>query len=275
MVPYITRRDFHVGNFAAATGRHAKCRCARLTDWHTLTYFDHAFVLLFALLSPLAGFIGFRRLQRRFAAGQPIDRHQLYRNTIAAQWIMFGMLLLLWTNAGRAWETLGMGVRVDVRFLVGMLLAAAGILFLIAQLREVLRAEQSIVDNLSRQLGHLAPLVPQNGSELARFYAVSLTAGVVEEALWRGFLIWYLAQYFPLWSAVLVSTIGFGLAHAYQGAGNLLRITLVGGALAGLYLLTGSVWLPMILHAAIDLLQGRVAYEISRRSTVLAQPVSS
>jgi membrane protease YdiL (CAAX protease family) len=36
--------------------------------------------------------------------------------------------------------------------------------------------------------------------------------------------------------------------------------------LAGLYLLTGSIWLPIILHAAIDILQGRMAYEVMRRS---------
>jgi membrane protease YdiL (CAAX protease family) len=29
--------------------------------------------------------------------------------------------------------------------------------------------------------------------------------------------------------------------------------------------LTGSLWLPIILHAAVDLLQGRLAYDVLRR----------
>ena len=41
---------------------------------------------------------------------------------------------------------------------------------------------------------------------------------------------------------------------------------LVTAVFALLFLLTGSLWLPMILHAAVDILQGRAAYEIMRRS---------
>ncbi len=40
----------------------------------------------------------------------------------------------------------------------------------------------------------------------------------------------------------------------------------MGAALTGLYVLTGSLWLPIILHAAVDILQGRLLYEIMRRS---------
>jgi len=70
----------------------------------------------------------------------------------------------------------------------------------------------------------------------------------------------------PLWAAALVSTVGFGLAHAYQGLSQLPKITLVGGVFAGLYLLSGSIWLPMLLHAAVDILQGRLAYEAIHRT---------
>ena len=68
----------------------------------------------------------------------------------------------------------------------------------------------------------------QNGNELARFYGLSITAGIVEEVLWRGFLIWYLSQFMPVWGAALISTIGFGLAHAYQGLRQVPQITIVG-----------------------------------------------
>ena len=59
--------------------------------------------------------------------------------------------------------------------------------------------------------------------------------------------------------------IGFGLAHAYQGIQNLPKITIVGAIFAGLYVLSGSLWLPMVLHAAVDVLQGRAVYEALRR----------
>ena len=108
-------------------------------------------------------------------------------------------------------------------------------------------------------------LVPRNGSELARFNVLSVTAGIVEETLWRGFLIGYLGQFMPVWAAAIISAIGFGVAHGYQGLANIPRITLVAAVFAGLFVLTGSLWLSIILHAAVDLLQGRLAYDVSRR----------
>ena len=88
---------------------------------------------------------------------------------------------------------------------------------------------------------------------------------MVEETLWRGFLFWYLGQSMPIWVAAIISAVGFGLAHGYQGLANVPRVAFVGAVFSGLYLLTGSLWLSIILHAAVDLLQGRMAYDVMRR----------
>ena len=116
-------------------------------------------------------------------------------------------------------------------------------------------------------------MMPLNGSELARFNMLSLTAGIVEETLWRGFLFWYLGHVMPLWTAAIISAVGFGLAHSYQGLANIPRVAMIGAVFSGLYLLTGSLWLPIILHAAVDLLQGRMAYEVLRSNAKKATPV--
>ena len=52
---------------------------------------------------------------------------------------------------------------------------------------------------------------------------------------------------------VLVAAVAFGLAHAYQGRAGILLTGLLGGVMAALYLGTGSLLLPVLLHAAIDL----------------------
>jgi membrane protease YdiL (CAAX protease family) len=127
----------------------------------------------------------------------------------------------------------------------------------------VQNATQDEIDSISKRFGKLSIIIPHNGSELARFYALAVTAGIVEEILWRGFLIWYLNQFMPLWAAAVISTIGFALAHAYQGLANLPQITAVSAALAALYLISGSIWFPIVLHAAIDILQGRLGYDIN------------
>ena len=78
-------------------------------------------------------------------------------------------------------------------------------------------------------------------------------------------MIWYLGHVMPIWAAAIISAVAFGLAHSYQGLANVPRVTMVGAVLAGLFLLTGSLWLSMILHGAVDQLQGRLAYELLRR----------
>ena len=63
-----------------------------------------------------------------------------------------------------------------------------------------------------------------------------------------------------------VHVLAAGAADAHVSVESNILGAKVGAAFAGLYLLTGSLWLPMILHAAVDILQGRVAYEVVRKT---------
>ena len=227
---------------------------------------DHLFVLIFAVIYPIAGFIGFRRLLRKIDAGMPVNRSHLYVQTIAWQWLLFVLGVIVWAISDRPWVALGFNVELNVRFLLGAAFTVAGMAFLFVQVRQVTTVSQEKLQGLQSEIGDLSFMIPLNGSELARFNVLSLTAGIVEETLWRGFLFWYLGLIMPLWVAAVISAVGFGLAHSYQGLANVPRVVLAGTVLSGLYLLTGSLWLPMILHAAVDLLQGRLAYEVLRRN---------
>lgn len=231
-----------------------------------MTFIDHLFVIVFAVLYPIAGFIGFRRLLKRIENGASFNRGDLYRNTAINHWILFAFALLLWGITERPWSWLGVELDFDRWFFVALGLTMAAIVALLVQVRRIATAEQKELEQIKAQFGKMALIIPQNGNELVRFNLLSITAGIVEEILWRGFLIWYLSQIMPLWTAALLSSIGFGLAHAYQGWAQLPKITLVGTALAGLYILSGSIWLPMLLHASVDILQGRLAYEAIQRS---------
>ena len=115
-------------------------------------------------------------------------------------------------------------------------------------------------------------MLPHNRRDYRHFIAVSLTAGVVEEIVYRGFVLWYLSLLMPLWGAVIVSSVAFGLGHSYQGAIGGLRCGLVGLAIAIFYVVTGSIWLPIIAHAALDILQGASILEILRKDRAVAKP---
>jgi len=98
-------------------------------------------------------------------------------------------------------------------------------------------------------------LLPDLLQERRWFAAVSVGAGISEELVFRGFLIYYFGAYIPQFNVlekVLLTSLVFGLAHLYQGRTAIVSTGLMGLALAGLYLMTGSLLLPVLVHAAVD-----------------------
>ena len=60
--------------------------------------------------------------------------------------------------------------------------------------------------------------------------------------------------------AIGIQAALFGLAHAYQGPGGIVKTGGIGLVLAGLAIATGGLLAPMLVHAAVDLSSGQVAY---------------
>jgi len=132
-----------------------------------------------------------------------------------------------------------------VAFVVGSLLQVVVIRFNEKAREKVLRA--------FKRLAFMLPITPE---ERAWFGLVSVTAGICEEVLYRGFLIRYLSNgpwHAGLWIALAIASISFGLAHGYQGLSGIIGTALLGAVMAVIFLSTGSLWLPMVLHAIIDL----------------------
>ena len=85
-------------------------------------------------------------------------------------------------------------------------------------------------------------------------------------------MLWYLVQFMPLWVAVIVASVIFGLGHSYQGINGASRAGLVGLAFGILYVGTGSIWLPIIAHMLLDVLQGGTIYELLRKRNDAMKP---
>ncbi len=226
---------------------------------------DHIFVLLFAVGFPLHGWYAYRQLMQEVAAGQPINRVENYQKSIVAQWLVAFAGITIWLSQSRPWSTLGF----DVPHLTGQFwIAAAAVIGMMGYFSYTawtagdISSEQQA--RLQQQLDRhqLQALLPANKQQLQWFYGLSVTAGIVEETLWRGYLFWYLSHQGPTWVAALIAIIVFGLGHIYQGWRGVVHTALMGAVLLGLYWLTGSLWLSMILHAAVDILQGRMIYTV-------------
>ena len=100
-------------------------------------------------------------------------------------------------------------------------------------------------------------LLPRTSGERRLFTVVGVTAGVCEEWLYRGFFLAVVVGRWPVGcrpaSSSLIAAVAFGLAHAYQGVAGVVTTGVLGGVMAAVYLQTGSLLLPVLLHAVIDL----------------------
>ena len=127
-------------------------------------------------------------------------------------------------------------------------------------------------EKIFEQLKEIDYLLPQSRTEIALFAGVSVTAGICEEVLYRGFLFAYLQaspwNLDPL-ATILVSSAMFGIAHFGQGAKGILLTAMVGALLGIMYLLTGSLLVPIIVHILIDL---RATALCHLRATTRRQP---
>jgi hypothetical protein len=104
-------------------------------------------------------------------------------------------------------------------------------------------------------------MLPHDARELRWFSAVAITAGICEELLYRGYLIWYLQHWLPLAAAVVLAAVIFGVGHFYQGPRGMIQTAVVGAFMAAVYLVTGSIFASMALHALMDLYSGRVTFK--------------
>jgi uncharacterized protein len=216
---------------------------------------------------PVVGSVLHRRFEGRLRT-QPGARRSFYRRLLVLEWGLTLVTLVVWAAApdvgpaavGLQWPRSWPGP-------VAGAAAVALLLFAVVSTR-ALRGGVLLeaADQARRRPGegrHAEPpaqatlaLLPRTAAERRLFTLVGVTAGVCEEWLYRAFFLAVVAALAggpPGWVLVLVAAVAFGLAHAYQGIGGIVLTGVLGGVLAALYLSTGSLLLPVLLHAVVDL----------------------
>jgi len=185
-----------------------------------------------------------------------INRVVFYGVTMVFEWLMLGVVLLgvrlhrspLSTVLGDRWRSMN-----DV---IGDIGIAAAFWFVSAII-------------LSVTIGHpkdAAPsdivqaLLPQGAAESAMWIALSVTAGICEEAIYRGYLQRQLIAFSKIPAVgIVASAIVFGAGHAYKGGAGAARIVLFGILFGILAYWRKSVRPGMIAHALTDTFAGLLA----------------
>lgn len=236
---------------------------------------DHLLTVLLVVVAPVAGLRAHDRLVRLSRDGHPEARVATYRNTMAKEWAVLVVVLAVWFLAGRGLVDLGFRLQVGTWAWIGWAVAAGAVVGLVLQAVLVPRSPSGR-EALRRQMADLRDLVPHDAREARLFAALSVTAGICEEIVFRGFLLAYFESLLGLWPAVALSSLVFGLGHAYQGVRGIFKTAGVGLVMALLVVLTGGLWAAILVHAVIDLTSGSMARRVLQDEDVLErQPGTS
>jgi membrane protease YdiL (CAAX protease family) len=209
-------------------------------------------LFLLVLLGPWLYLPIFRRQSAEISAGRPNARVALYKLMLAKQIVVVALLLLLHAAGGVSTASLGwVAPQSWSRTLVVGVAVVAAVFYFSARI-DPKTAAATLAKIKQKPVG---VLIPETNRERLWIGWLSIGAGIMEEMLCRGFLFYYLATYLRVTNPVLIvvaSAALFGLGHIYQGWKSAAGPAVAGVVLGSIYLYTGSLVLPIIVHAVGD-----------------------
>jgi membrane protease YdiL (CAAX protease family) len=208
--------------------------------WHTVL------VLVVQGLLSYRGAVHAGRM-RALAEGHRVG---LYERTIFIEWMMLGLVLLgVWWHGPSVHTVLGERWRTVRHFLIHLGIA---VLFLVVTI-----AIGSIFEPRGEDHSAARLILPEGRTEMWLWVALSITAGICEEAIYRGyFQRQFIAATKSVPVGIVLSGMVFGVVHLYQGFPHALRIGLLGIMSGILAYWLKSVRPGMIAHTLQDILGG-------------------
>jgi uncharacterized protein len=214
----------------------------------------------------------YRQLKQEIANGDPQARARVYRRGLIFEWVSAALALLAlrfdWSKLNPKFLALdgaglfgalrpseGFSKGTEPGLLIGVVAGGIGIaLVTVIRNRRGHKPPTAKPTWVSRFLPDFTSLIPVAMSDRLLYAALAISAGICEEVVFRGWLMATLHSAIGLSGTALVlgaSTI-FGLAHAYQKITGMLLTGLAGVLFCLLYVQTGSLLMPILLHVLID-----------------------
>ncbi len=214
--------------------------------------------LLFGLFVvwPVAGSISMWRNPPEKMDASEAGTLETYAYTIWTLWISAGLVLGWWLYAGRPLHALGFRFEWNPATIIVCAIVGLIVLYGALSLLRVLvsRRQREKLRNQIKSIKYAEHMIPTTGRAYRRAMALSFTAGITEEIIFRGYLIWTLSLLMHPWAAGAVSAALFVFLHRYQGLTGMAYVTMITVVLTVLFLISGSLWPVIALHIMIDVL---------------------
>ena len=151
-----------------------------------------------------------------------------------------------------AWQSVPpaeVGWKVDVAgpafgWAVGVAVAGVATVYLVVRLGQALKLTESPLSFV---------LMPRTSREKRAFLLVAAVAAVGEEYLYRGFMYHvFTGTLGGPWTAAVLTSVSFGVAHGYQKTIGMVRAALLGALLVVPVIWTGSLFPSIVAHFWIN-----------------------
>jgi membrane protease YdiL (CAAX protease family) len=201
-------------------------------------------LLIFSFLSA--------RSQHKFSARH--GRALLYAMTMGWEWLLvagiaFGCRrqLKLRDLVGGRWQS-AQDVLLDVGLALGFWVAAVAVLAVLGYALGLAHANQ--IAEARQKLGFL---IPRSPLEMSLFLALSATAGVCEEIIFRGYFQRQFAAFTrTVTGGLVLQAMLFGAGHAYEGGVRMILVAIYGVMFGALALTRNSLRPGMLAHFLHD-----------------------
>jgi len=208
-----------------------------------------------------------------FISGKFKSESKIVEYLKTAFFIWIPTLLLVYLFAKAELSVVAFGFVVDSNWrniLFGSLLVVAVIYLLI--LIKTIQASEELRAEVIKKTEAFKDILPTTKNEMLVFtLIVSVTAGVCEELIFRAYLFTLLDSHLGVVAAILLSSLIFGLWHLYLGWQEVIRTSVMGAVFCGIYIFTGNIILPILVHIFVDVYSGLMCYFAMRKPRCIVQ----
>ncbi len=230
---------------------------------------DHLLAIVFGILLPYIA-VFHSQPELKNIVFDTTAKIQVYYSNSILQWIGVIAIGTLWYFKDRSFIDLGLGSPQMTPIAWGLILGF--IIWYVLDTWWELRNAANIADTKEKWRKNI-PFLPENWQELRHFFFVAFTAGVCEEIIFRGFCIQYFLAWnqdnlLGTWLSILLPAFLFSIGHVYQGFLAVLKTLFMAILLGWVFILTKSLWIPILLHFLVDVISGYVAMKVLEKDQV-------
>ena len=219
-------------------------------------------IIILTILYPILGAKEIKKLKRRKIDGDTNEKVKFYRETIIWSWIPLLLIFLLIPISGVSLADIGVKwIKIDTSSLSKWIVFPVIGFYLLHLFQNIyyiiiLKSNKERREKVAKDIPYeYMWFLPITIKEKRVWSYVSISAGITEEILYRGYFFFALAVLFPVLSIIhilIITTLIFGIGHIYLGK-EVIKSTLLGLVFGVYYIIFASVVPVIIIHIAQDL----------------------